>query len=353
MKVNFPITIRLSEKHSAAKFLKGLKAGAEVPVKIVERLGRHDAILDIRGNRIRADFFKGVPGNDRLLLKFEGVKENSFIFKIVDTTSRAGFIDKIIEFSVFGQNDLEKNTLFNLNNYLAKNITSIFDLNVYLLKKEFKNNKFDLARLLNLLMKNAGSKEAVSDFSNFLSILKTGSHGLAEFIQVILEKDSQRKKGFPGKGFVENLEKIVNQIDILMDSDEKYDIIRYLLGLLLDRGERKGYVLEEIYYLDNDEYKPLRFLGKEDSWIFFLELSGLGKIDILLKKFKDGVNISIFVEDNIASDALNDSISDLKLRIGEIYKNFEIDIFNRNTVIDRIGEMSLYYSMNSDFDVKV
>ncbi len=97
MKIESSGTIRISGRSTIISLLNNLKKGSEHPAKIIERPSTKEAILEIAGKRIRAEFPKGVPGNNRLILKLENKQDNTFIFKIVSSTSKDGFIDKLSE----------------------------------------------------------------------------------------------------------------------------------------------------------------------------------------------------------------------------------------------------------------
>lgn len=357
MRIEHGNRINISSSYKISKFLKGLKPGAELDVKVLERMDRKSALLEIRGNKFRADFLKGVPGNNRLLLKYEGFKSDSFMFKLIDVTSKSGFIEKALEHTIWTVENIDKSNFMNIGKFLSASITSIFELNILLagMKLVKKGGNSEMSQLLNYLMNKGYSLKSLQNLAFILSSFEINKNFLPIFLLLNFDKNYFKDWHSENDDIKENLNKMFSDVDKIKELEDSGKIIKKLLDFIVvsvDRDRTQAHE-GEILYHDGNDFKSLNYIGLDDSWIFSVDFTNLGKIDILLKKIGNIINISIFAENNEISNALKEGNFLLFEKLYEINKNIKLQIHNKCGILDKLKEINLYYSLNSEIDIKI
>jgi len=141
MRIEPTITIRITGRAGTGELFAGMRKGTELTARIVERVRGHEAVLEIAGKRIHAEFLKGIPAGAMITLKLEDVKNNSFFFKQVDEGGTEAFVKQIMEATIFDADAVRKNILFGIGTALSRNPAGIFELNALLLGQIQKENK--------------------------------------------------------------------------------------------------------------------------------------------------------------------------------------------------------------------
>ncbi len=357
MRIEHGNRINISSTYKLSKFLKGLKPGVELDVKVLERTDRKSALLEIRGNKFRADFLKGVPGNNRLLLKYEGLKNESYIFKLIDVTSKSGFIEKALEHTIWTVENIDKSNFMNIGKFLSGSISSIFELNIFLAGMKFirKGNNSETSQLLNYLMSKGFSVKGLQNLAFILSSFEINKNFFPIFLLLNFNKDYFKDWDSKNDNVEENLNKILNEVDNIKDIEDSDKILKKLLSFIGDAvGKDRSQAYEgEILYYDGNDFKTLNYIGLDDSWIFSVDFTNLGKIEILLKKIENIIHLSIFTENNDISNALKDDNILLFQKLNEINKNINLHIHNKCGIVEKLKEINLYYSLNSEIDIKI
>ena len=113
MKIDRTNTIRITGRTSSHPF-RNLKKGGELTGRIIERIGNREAIVDIGGSRLRAEFLNGVPTGDKIPLIFEKRDYSTFIFRIGKGDGGSSMLSKIFDFSILELDDIGRNELLNI-----------------------------------------------------------------------------------------------------------------------------------------------------------------------------------------------------------------------------------------------
>jgi hypothetical protein len=357
MRIEPTITIRIVGRTGTAELFAGIRKGSELTARIVERVRGHEAVLEIAGKRIHAEFLKGIPADTMITLKLDDVKNNSFFFKLVDEGGKESFVRQIMEATIFDGDAIRKNILSSIGSTLSRNPAGIFELNALLLGHIQNEDKKEggLTRLLNHLLKLGISKQAVSD----LSFLLSGMAGNAKSLRWLLlmpgfDKDRLRKWASANNTeMMELVNSIFGEIDAVQSAEEKESIIRQIAAFLKDPCVQTGeYSSGEFVCFGEEELYPARYAGRENSWIFSVDFSALGRIEILAKKTGGGNSLSIFCDKNEALDALKNEYGQLQRDLALIDRNIHINFFNTRQVINKIVEIYSYYSLHSVLDIR-
>jgi len=357
MRIEPPNIIRITGRAGAVDPLKDLEKGSELPAQILERLGAGKAILEIHGMRIHAEFLKGLPSAGTVILKLEDIKNNSYLFRMVEPIGTKESIDQILKFVIFDSKDFGKNILHEISRFFLKQPAGIFELNSFLLNLITKQDKKDdrISLLLNKLLKLGVANDSVFDLSILLSDMHAGLDNiLSLFMELGLNREGlqqwYKRAARDAKGLIDS---IITEIDMIDDEQEKEAAIRQLI-LFFDRTgrEQSGYRLGEIAYYQDGAFHPVRYIANNKSWIFSIEFSNIGRIDILIKDLENDCHISIFCANNNVVSALQESQEELLNYIESFRSPVYINYYNMQNAVNKIVEIYSYYSLNSVFDVK-
>ena len=355
MKVAPTNTIKISGKSRSLQFLKNIPKGSEIYARIIERPGNKKAILEINGNRINAEFIKGVPGRNLLTIKLENNENDLFIFKLVDAHNKDEFINKLLDFTIFNSTDIKNNLIYYINNYLNNNNTiGIYELNLFLLNLTSKSKKNkSLTLLLNRLLGKGINSNTLINIAYILSGTQINPQLLFQCL-LFLRKESKHSDDFIFKNssrLIKKVDDLITSLNDLQDDNLKKEIIDQLINLLSINHE-KDIINSEISYYENDKFKAIRVIGQKNSIIISLELSEIGIVDILFRITDDELNISFFVNNDVF-DFINKTKKELYSKLNKIIPKININIYNRSDILNKLIEINSYYIINSELDIKV
>jgi len=349
MKVGPSDIIRISGKSAVFSLLHSLKPGSEQNAKIIDRPGGNTAVIEIAGKRVRAEFLKGVPGSNSIVLKLDERSGNTLFFKIISPTGREGFIEKLSEFLVMEKHDISAKILPGLSRFLSGNIPGIFELNRFFLGDRYRQSGHSLTDLLNGLLKAGMSKEDLLFLSGLISMKSIDPNPVLAVLNWIGRgKDTAQK-------FSER-EKLKDDIDAVLrevmgNNDKSIEII---IEIMLDSSRENSTIhYAEIPYFDSGNFQCVQCIYGVESLIFFLDLSGLGVIELLIRLTGKDIYVSIFSGNDTVVDELNAKKDELSDALGRYYSGAVVTVFKMKQVMDKIVEINSYYSINSAVDIKI
>ena len=351
MKVHASNSIRISGRAGTVDFLRKLSPGATVAVKVTERLGPQTAILDIQGRRIRAEFLRGVPGNNRLMLKLEDASNSTYTFKIISSTDRQDFLSRLLEYSVLTIKDVLRDNIMDIGSFVQKGPDTIFSLHAYLLDvTDWKRRHDSLMKLFTRFYSLGASVEVLRDLS--LMIAGNGTGGaLLCYILEIFSGYNKQKRHLLGK---EGLEQAIHELETLIEKsgdDDRVFLLQSLWDVFKDANEGSKFIMVPIK--DDDEFHICAALAGENSIIFRVELSQLGTVHLLARQEKNMIDVMICVQNEKSLEKFKNSLEDLKDTLYNAGLKVALKVYNSNFIIDKIVEINSYYSLNSVLDIKV
>lgn len=361
MKIDRSNTIRITGRELKLPALRNLKRGVRISARILERIGDKEAILDVAGNRLRAEFLSGIPSKNRISLIFEGRDSSTLIFRTVRDHADVSSLRGLLDFSIFELDAIGKNELLAIRRYFKNGIEGIFNLNSSILRALTGKSigEHSLTELMNKLLKMGMQKDDLI----FLSYIFLNSRGIninmliSLLLFMGLEGDAlyRKFKRYSKQGdLIADIEKLSERIEALLMDEEGIELFRELLYYIAN-GEDRGYgdfSKFEVPYFDSDSFKFLECIYTRDGLVLSLELSNLGKLDILIKSFDSGLKISMFCEDEEALMELESSVDDLKTRLADLNKVVTVDFYISRDVIKKIIEINSPLVMNSIFDMR-
>ncbi|MBN2159109.1 MAG: hypothetical protein JW807_06920 [Spirochaetes bacterium] len=358
MRIEPSNTIRILSKSGMSDQLRGIQKGAEIAARIIERIGGKEAVLEIAGRRVNAEFLRGLPAGNTVTLQLEGRQANSYLFKLVDRPGTDALARQLLDLTVFNRNEIQKNLFHNLGAALGKHPAGIFELNALLLglypKEEKKDD--DLNRLLGHLRKLGLGAKTIADLSILLSGRSIDTNAFRSVLMLLGFDENRAKKWTSGteRDIEEMVGDIIDEIESLDDVQQKADIISRLIGILKDHGANEtGHTSGEFAWSVDEDILPVRYAGREHNWIFSVDFSALGRIDILARETERNYAISIFCDSGEIIAALNQSREQLERGLRAAHSAVQINFYNTRQAINKMVEIYSYSSLNSVFDIRV
>ncbi len=356
MKVEPTITVTVSGRTAMRSLFEGIKKGAEVQARVVERVGARDAVIEIGGRRIHAQFMKGVPAGGAVTLKLDAVSGDSYYFKLTPPETREGFIRQVMQMTVFDPAVIRKKVLHDLGGALAKHPAGIFELNALLLNRPLRDTKDDgLSRFLNHLAKRGLDKSALADLSLLLSGMSARSHSLRSLLLVLgFGEDRIRRLAAGGTAAAGPMtDAILEEIGSIDDGEAKENVIRQLLEFLTGGDmPREAVRSGEFTFIEGDGFHPARYCDAGDAWLFSVDFSAIGRLEIVARETDKELLVSVFCDRDEALDILKSGSGELIRTLENLKPHAVINFFNTQQAINKIVEIYSYYSLNSEFDIR-
>ncbi len=361
MKIERLPSIAISAKTAAHEVLKNLATGSKTSARVIERLDGQHAILEIAGTRIRAEFLKGVPRGDSFLLVLVDKKGSQYVFSLAqrDEISRhfqAVARDFLIDEGRFAASDLSR-----LLRGRAGTLGGLYDLNRVLLGIPPERER-DRSRmgLLNRLQKAGISRENFNLFyylfsrntginNNFLyyvmSVFGGGRH-LREWANRLRDDANALS------GMLDNMmDEVRGKIDQgVLEKDAVGELFSMLAGSVPGDADIADGVMPLV---DGDEWKPIRYLGREKSLLCSFDLSEIGHVEILAKDFDDETRMLVSMSDAGTAERMRKDAAELVDRIKNfVEKKISMIIYNSDDVLNNINELCRIYPSLYGVDVR-
>lgn len=352
MKVKNTGSISLSGALSRNNSLKFLKVGDTVQVEVKEKIDLHSAVLNLKGNIVKAEFQCEIPQGKNLELLLEGKAHEKLLFRLLNLPSKESSYNIFFENSFFNEDEFSSNQLTMLNHYLYKEkINDIFSLTEILNFIKFKRNKersqklekiikkivlnklpYNQVAIINLLFSENPEVE-ISIYNLFL--LFTNNHVEELNYQDIYDEFMNEK---------------FDNISKNLSSDEIQEVLSLLINT---KEETTGFLSGEIYVADEDTLKNVKYSLKENSVLLNFELVNLGKIEVLLLNEID-ITVKIFCEKEQAIDEFEDKKNILVSNLKEKFnKNVSVNIIRLQGVLQKIIAINKSLKLSSGINIRV
>lgn len=356
MKIDRDNTIRISSRLPTSNALKNLKSGAKITGRIIERVGDREAVLDMGGVRIRAEFLRGVPLNERIPLIFKGTDGGTLIFTIAG--ERSSKLDDIFAYSVFDRNALGTSEIMAIRKYIQEGPGGIFALNRFILRLRagVQLGEGLFAELFSKLLAAGVSKDDLL----FLSYLVLASRGMnssaIEILSVITGGESAQqliKQFRDEKTLKDYSEKLSEKLKALLKTENGTELFKELLSVLMDR-EDSPYREFQMPFWDEDRFKSITGIVAPGGMALTLELSQLGVLDIVIREHGSSLHINLFCEREEALHELERTVDELRTKLKGIHKGtVSIDFFLMADTMKKIIEINSSLLSNSILDFRV
>ncbi len=349
MKIDPGNVIRIALRSGSGGFSGKIDVGAEVPVRVIERQGRTSALLDMGGRHVRAEFTGGVPVNNSLVLRLARVLNDLFIFSIARAASRRGFFDGLLEYSLLKHHEAAMVSPAEIGRIMGSRREALFTLQAMLMNAAEGHSRAEKARLLARIFSFDLSVSVRSELAWMMAVKGLGGV-LAYFLSGLLTGDRQRRWGKDAPAIAGD---IALELDAALEAEEpssREETLRFLVAFLSGGADDSG---QGVVPLWGDEgYLPVQYISRGDVVVLSVELSAAGTVDIMARREKGGLTARVFC-------ASEEFLSEMRMSLAELLETLKksgieasIALYNRNFVIDKIIELSTYYSTQSAFDAR-
>jgi hypothetical protein len=308
------------------------------------------------GTRVRAEFLKGVPSEGAVTLRLEEAGRTSFLFKMVDPAAREELARLVMEFILPGRDGIRDALIHELNAAMARNPAGILELNALLLGRNPKELDRGVARFLGHLLRLGASPAALADLSVILSGISGPPAPLRALLRALGFEEAPRRgrAASPQTALDGAQEALIGNIDGIEDPAERESVLRQLAALLSESGDdgKESRAGEFALYHDG-AFHPVRYLEAGGSWIFSVEFSNIGMIEILAGEARGSRFLSVFAESSGALEALETSRKNLDRRVKKIDPSIHINFHTTRQAFNKIVEINSHYSIHSVFDIRV
>ncbi len=360
MNIHAKGSVTVSGEISSSASLRGLKPGSRIPARILERISPSRALIEIAERRVKAEFTGGIPLETRLTLVLKNIDAGSLVFSLLRGDPQEALLLRLQQFTLLGPDAESIRALHSAGRQLDKTVRSVFECNLLLLLPEEAavQKKPKIADILNKMAALGVSKELLAVFSYIFS--RIGGINLnyfMPFFRLIGIKARFRDVKEADREAETALEALADQLKGLSrkQSDEASKLIGELLEALGHAetpglcGVRAG----AIPYLEEGEFRQLRYLAAEASFMLELELSSLGRVGILARDIKGRMAITVFCEGEAAFQALEGGIRALERELsGNIQRGIAVVLYNGARAVQNIIEIYTSLMLDSVVDIK-
>ena len=285
MKIENHETVRISEK-VVGKNISSLPVGSAVDARIIKRLGGNDALLDINGKELRARFQNGAPASRDFSLILNGRKDGLLFFSM-----RANNGPGLARFLISDQIAAASNKA--LLRYLNAAPDSIFEFNRIAAGVDISGK--GLAALFDSVAQKQGNPPWLFALANYLSFI-----GLGRELALLVNPDGrQRREG--QKKPSDDGEAAKLEIAGIIEGIEMEELLASVLSGLSEPDAFKGV---ELPFFDGDGYTALKCISCEGAWVFQVDFSRIGRVEVMARKTEKMLYIDVFTESGEVSDAL-------------------------------------------------
>ncbi len=357
MKSNLGDILKIENRASISRLLAEIKNESEINAKIIKRYSPREAILEIKGKRIKTEFTDKIPEKSEVILKLVNRGRNTYLFKLVDPVVKSEIITVLENISLLGPDELHSLNLPVLKKFLDRDVKDLITLNLVLMgKNDLMKNSQETLSLLRYL-KSSGLDVTLL---NMLSLLSANSRegiqllffllSLAGFFEGISRKYFNEKEINSSR----ILSDILEMIDNSVDKREKGKILTKLIDLIAVKNiMTEELTAGEITFFDKDAEEKINYITYKKSWLFSLNLSNIGIIDIFAGVTGNTFEITLFAESERIVDMLKNSHNRLKNAFKAEGIKASIKYRNRGNIVDKLKGLTGKYSSENSIDVKV
>jgi hypothetical protein len=358
MRIEHSDTIRIAAGPHRNSQFGALQKGDLVTGRIIERVNPRQAVIEIGGNRLTADFVNGVPREGRITLLMEGQDGQAFFFRRINRDDPRFYRD-LFRLTIFDAGQVDKKNLSRILTGLKKEAGGLFEVS-------------------EIIMRNGrGSGASVRPQGDFASLMRHfglsgGDVSQAAFLVATLRNQHLpfaltilRSLGFEKavNGIMDHFsedtvdDRITEVIQRVEDTLEKdgngRERFREFLQYLFPAGGDDDAFAGELPCQDDPSGPPIRYLVSLKGCVVSFSLTNIGPIEILLQDLPDEMRLAIACEDDEVKNALAVRINDLHGRIsGIMNKAVVVDIYKRRDVLEKIIEIISSSTIHSVFDAR-
>ncbi|HNV46247.1 MAG TPA: hypothetical protein PLE73_06870 [Spirochaetota bacterium] len=336
--------------------LSRLQAGDLVWGKIVQRSGPRQALLDVAGTRVSAEFTSGVPREGRVLLVLTGHDGNALLFSRVKKDDPRYYRD-LFHLTVFDASRIGKKELGGILARLRDGAGGLFELSASIARSRTgKENSASRPGGLLRALAALGVRDADLPETAFLLASLRNRHLAAA--RALLRGIGYGGAGDavsapPGGDSAIDAAGLLRPIEDALDRDG--DAPRHLHDLLCAvLGDEDDALLEGEFAYEDDGPRAVRYCAGEDGCVVSIELSRLGPVEVLVRRDGSALRCIISCDTEEARAALAEGADELHTTLQQVMNTaVRVDIYKRSEIAQKIIEINALSTIHSVFDARV
>jgi hypothetical protein len=348
--------LKIQNRASISRLLAEIKSESEVKARIVKRYSPREAILEIRGRRIKTEFTSTLPEKSEVTLKLINRDSGTYLFKLVDPAIKSEIISILENISFLDQDELGSLNLSVLKKFFDRDLKDLGTLNLLLIeRKDLIKLSHETLSFLRYLKSSGLNSPAL----NMLSLISANSRQEIQLLVILLSFTGSlgninqryfREKEIDTSRLISD---IFEMIDDSVDERDKNEILRKLIDLLSEKDNLRGeFTAGELFFFDEDAEKKINYLSSKKSWLFSLNLSNIGIIDIFAREISGTFEITLFAENDAIINLLKSSHNRLESILKTEGIKTSIKYQNRGNIVDKLERIAAKYYSESSIDVK-
>ncbi len=344
MKVSSNETLRIATGRLTNRLFASIKPGETVSARIASITGPRQAVLSFRGNKVNAEFLRGVPGSREVLLQLESRDGGIFRFRIITEPGREGLSRSLESWLMVSAEKIDASLLARIHNMLSEGSVTLLELYRLIMQGREKGKENRLQNVLNRLL------EKGIDLNTIRSILPymTPSSPLAGFFYPFV-----KKAGIPWEGLFDFAEPLDDEgdVDRFVERSRELlkkepDLLRDLLDALVESDEG------ELPFLKDGKVATCPMIVGDMSVYLQVPFQELGTVDILLRERNDLLEVRLYAENEKARDALEMEKEGLVDELRALGFQVSVVTGTGQNIVDTIGFLLTNTTRNIHFDRK-
>ncbi|EOD00832.1 hypothetical protein [Caldisalinibacter kiritimatiensis] len=266
MKVNYNI---IRNNINSENNLFGLQKGQIFQVNVCQRLSGKEAIINIKGQQVKAVFTGNVPNKENAFVKIVNIDNDMLAVEevnknITSQTNNLHVTNVLKELGIKPSKEINDVVKMLLDNDVSITKETIKDIKGFLEKGkgEYKDKLDTIKSLI---------RKGIKITSENLKVVHEALHGekfndvLVDLVNNIVPEEIYSLKGIQSKNLSKCLQETLNNIKIMVQSNEDFEKIKSeIKNLLMKLNNGKIYinlkeVLEEASKLNNNDFKQLAY----------------------------------------------------------------------------------------------
>jgi hypothetical protein len=344
MKVSSNETLRIATGRLTNRLFASIKPGETVSARIASITGPRQAVLSFRGNRVNAEFLKGVPGSREVLLQLESREGGIFRFRIITDPGREGVARSLDSWLMVSPEKLDASLLARIHSRLSEGGVTFIELYRLIVLGRDKGKDNRLQNVLNRLL------DMGMDTTTLRSILPYLSPGptIAGFFYPFMKKAGIQWEGpFDFAEPLDEEEEVGRFVERARESLKKEPgLLEDLLDALMDKEDG------ELPFLKDGKVVTCPMIMGEKSVYLQVPFQYLGTVDILLRERDDLLDVRLYAEKEEARDILETEKEELVDELATLGFQVSVITGTGQNVVDTIGFLLTNTARNIHFDRK-
>lgn len=345
-------TIAVSARAGIPEDIRKADPGTRFVARVLEKFSNTRALIDIKGNRLQAEFLRGIPDGKTIVLVMDKKTADSLFFRI-ESRGGSGAYNPLLEYTVYPSAETEAFASVRGQSDGLRGIKSIFELNLFLLGLlgfEREKKPLSVSLLLNRLQSLGVKFHELANFSYLFCTIKGINLDYLFAVMNTLGQKGRNNRQYKWKerqtpdpvalkgewiGIVERA--------LADDREGAKELIMDIINALQGKNVRfhRGYFYGSVPVADEESFREMEFVAGESSLVVSVSYSVLGSITVLARDHPRLLRMDIFGENENTVKALGEGKDELSGTLrNAVKKDVEINLHIEGFIVEKILELN-------------